>query len=982
MNIMTTARRPMAGAELLAAAFDSLSDAVLVFDAEDRLALWNSRLREVAPGLDEEIEVGMPMDEVGARLDAFDDGGLVRHCRRGVNNLMVLEVRRMSEGGRRERRLRHSERRWRDIAESLADWVWESDAQTRLTYLSDGFCRIIGDACRGGKAQGCVRCLSGEGDAWARHLETVPAAAPFRDLRIKLLVGGVEHHFSISGKPVFDFDGSFVGYRGTGCEITAQIRREEAGEQSRARLMSAIENLTHGLALFDEADRLILCNERFRTSLPQASEGFAPGTAFIDIARRFGESWMDDPAEIERWVKERMECHRLGLTHERRYPDGRWLLVKDVRLKDGSTVVTRTDITELKRREQAVRDSEARFRAVFQHAAIGIAVIQPGGRITQSNQAIEAMLGYSALELAQLRYTDLVHPEHLEQESQLARELIADQIDHYQLETRYIRNGGRVFWAHVTVSIVRGDGCDRFAILMIEDIDKRKRAEAESSMFRAVVEASAEAIAILSPDGRPIFVNTAHERLFGEENSTPDPIGYQHHYSESSRETLRREVVPSLRRGDSWEGVLEARDASGRTFPLWQRAGVVRGATNRPRVYFAFMHDHTSQQQVQDELFKAKEAAEEANVAKTRFLAAASHDLRQPLQALSMFVEVLSNRNHNPQDAALISRICDSVNAVESLLNGLLDVSKLEAGLVVPVPTAFSLAPMFERLAGEFEPLVAAEGLDLRVVHSRLMVKSDPALLERILRNLLSNAVRYTQKGRILFGCRRAGDMLRIEICDTGIGIPTSQIKAIFREFHQLGNPGRDRRQGLGLGLAIVERLARLLSHRIDVRSEPGKGSVFSISVPFAVATEVMCEPRQLNLGISRRNAAIVVVEDEPDVLESTRLLLESWGHTVITALDCESALKKLPSLGQVPDLILADYRLQNAATGGQAISRIRSRLKLPIPAIILTGDTAPERLRQAKASGHGLLHKPVQPAALRQMIDELLIRTPVASRA
>jgi len=975
MNIMTTVRRPTAGVELLTAAFDGLSDAVLVFDAEDRLALWNNRLRDVAPGLDEEIEVGMPMDDVGARLDAFDDGGLVRQCRRGPSNLLVLEVRRMSEGGRRERRLRHSERRWRDIAESLADWVWESDAHGHLTYLSEGFCRIVGESsCPSGVAQGCTRCLSGDGDGWARQLEAVPAATPFRDLRVKLRVNRIEHYFNVSGKPVFDFDGSFVGYRGTGCEITAQIRREEANEQARERQMSAIEYLTHGLALFDEADRLILCNERFRASFPQISDALAPGTPFIEITRKFGETWIDDPADLERWVSERMECHRLGLTHERRYPDGRWVLVKDMRLKDGSTVVTRTDITELKRREQAVRDSEARFRAVFQNAAIGIAVIQPGGRISQSNQAIEAMLGYSSLELAQLRYTDLVHPDHLEQESKLARDLIADQIDHYQMETRYIRNGGRVFWARVTVSIVRGDGLDRFAILMIEDIDKRKRAEAESSMFRAVVEASAEAIAILSPDGRQIFVNSAHERLFGSD-AAAERVGYRHHYSDASQETLRREVIPALRRGDSWEGVLEARDASGRVFPLWQRAGVVRGATSRPKVYFAFMHDHTSQQQVQDELYKAKEAAEEANVAKTRFLAAASHDLRQPLQALSMFVEVLSNRNHNPQDAALIGRIGDSVNAVESLLNGLLDVSKLEAGLVVPVPTSFSLAPMFERLAGEFEPLVAAEGLELRVVRSRLMVKSDPALLERILRNLLSNAVRYTQTGRILFGCRRVGDKLRIEVWDTGIGIPASQLKAIFREFHQLGNPGRDRRQGLGLGLAIVERLARLLSHPITVHSEPNKGSMFSIDVPFALACEAGCEPRQLSLGISRRNAAIVVIDDEPDVLESTRLLLESWGHTVLTALDCESALQNLPTLGQLPDLILADYRLQNAATGGQAIARIRARLKTPVPAIILTGDTAPERLRQAKASGHGLLHKPVQPAALRQMIDELLAR-------
>jgi CheY-like chemotaxis protein len=346
-----------------------------------------------------------------------------------------------------------------------------------------------------------------------------------------------------------------------------------------------------------------------------------------------------------------------------------------------------------------------------------------------------------------------------------------------------------------------------------------------------------------------------------------------------------------------------------------------------------------------------------------------------------MFVAVLSNRSHSAEDTALISRIEDSVNAVESLLNGLLDVSKLEAGLVVPAPNAFNISPMLERLSAEFEPQAEAVGLRLRTVLSRAVVRSDSALLERILRNFLNNAVRYTREGGVLFGCRHLGDKLRIEVWDTGIGIPQSQIKAIFREFHQLGNPGRDRRQGLGLGLAIVERLAQLLGHPITVRSTPQKGSVFAIDVPLAASLENVAEPRQLNLGMSRKGASIVVIEDEPDVLESLRLLLESWGFLVITGRDCDQALRNLSEFARVPDLILADYRLQNSATGGQAISRIRQRLKAPsIPAIILTGDTAPERLRQAQQSGHGLLHKPVQPLSLRQMIDEVLAKSPVPS--
>ncbi len=981
MNIITDTHIAAEASPLLLAAFDCLSEGVLVFDGQDRLAFWNARLLELVPGLAADLAAGQHLDDVCEQLDTFDDGELVRQWRRGSDGNQVVIVRPLGLSGRRERELRNNQQRWRDIAESLADWIWECDARGTLTYVSQGFCRIEGVCCADEPHAQCAQRLVGERADWSAYLPVQHDRQAFRGLRIKACVGGRLRHFSISGKPVYDAEGTFIGFRGAGCDVTAQIQAKEQSERVNARLLDGIEHLSHGLAIFDEDDRLVICNSRFRKSIPQLAERIMPGVTFADLTRATAETWLADEAEIERWISEQMECHRLGLTHERRAPDGRWFLIKDMRVKDGSTIVTRTDITELKRREQAVRASEARFRAVFQHAAIGIAVVQPGGRITQANQALANMLGYRPHELERLRYSDLVHPDYLESEAKLARRLVDGEIDHYQKETRYLRRDGQVMWGRLTVSIVRGEGAERFGIVMIEDIDKRKRTEADLSTFRAVVEASAEAIAILSTDGQPSYINSAHEKLFGRNLAEASQVGYLRHYAMDSRAMIQREVLPALQRGDNWEGVLDAVDAEGRVFALWQRAGVVRDEQNRPRLYFAFMHDHTSQQQIQNELFKAKEAAEQANVAKTRFLAAASHDLRQPLQALSMFVAVLSNRRHSPEDAALIKRIEDSVTAVEVLLNGLLDVSKLEAGLVVPELSAFNVAPMIDRLAAEFEPQVAELGLALRAVRSHSVVKSDPALLERILRNLLSNAVRYTPKGRILFGCRRRGGILRVEIWDTGIGIPESQIKLIFREFHQLGNPGRDRRQGLGLGLAIVERLARLLGHAISVSSAPGKGSGFVVEVPLAKQPEIVAQPRQLSLGIKRGDLTVIIIEDEPDVLESTRLLLESWGHRVYGALDCAGALRLLPQIGKRPDLILADYRLQNGATGGQAIHRIRTRLKSVVPAIILTGDTAPERLRQAQASGHGLLHKPVQPLALRQMIDEVLSNTSKAPK-
>ena len=618
---------------------------------------------------------------------------------------------------------------------------------------------------------------------------------------------------------------------------------------------------------------------------------------------------------------------------------------------------------------------EDRFHAVFDHAALGIAVVRPGGRIVEANQALTDLLGCRADEVQRLTFAELMHPEDLASDAELARRLLRGEIESYTRESRYRRRDGTLFWGRGTVSLVRGAAERRFAVVMIEDIDERRRAQDDLSMFRSAMEASHEAIAILTPNGRVLYGNSAYCRLFGVAPEAMVGTHYRTFFPAEGQMVLDMSVTPALLRGESWEGVVEARDTSGRRFPLWQRAGVVRDPAGQVRFYFAFMHDHTAQQLFEDELFDAKEAAEAANIAKTRFLAAASHDLRQPMQALAMFVAVLAGRGRaDGEPDPLVGRIQDSVSALEGLLNSLLDVSKLEAGLVVPHKEEFAALPMMRRLAAEFEPLCEAEGLRLGVVPCSLTVRSDPALLERVLRNLLNNAIRYTRSGRILFGCRRRGKAVRFEVWDTGIGIPGAELKNIFREFHQVGNPGRDRRQGLGLGLAIVERLSNLLEHRVSVASVEGRGSVFAVEV--AVAHQAKAPPpRQLPLGLARTGATVVVIDDEPDVLESMRLLLESWGHHVLPAASAEEVIRHLPVLGRQPDLIIADYRLQNGDTGGQAIARVEVHLRpqTKVPAIILTGDTAPERLRQAQALGHGLLHKPVQADALRAAIDEAL---------
>ncbi len=494
----------------------------------------------------------------------------------------------------------------------------------------------------------------------------------------------------------------------------------------------------------------------------------------------------------------------------------------------------------------------------------------------------------------------------------------------------------------------------------------------EPATYRSVLDAAQEAVVVFDLDGRTLYRNTAYERLFGRQNG--DWNEHRRHFAPAAQIVIDTELEAALRRGESWEGALDAVDGAGRPVSVWNRAGVARDTDGRALYRFWSLREHSRQHAAEEDLLRAKEAAERANQAKTRFLAAASHDLRQPLQALGMFVEVLAGRDHDAADQRIIEKIRDSVNATESLLSALLDISKLEAGLVEPSFGRFDVAQVLERLTSEFEPQAERAGLALRVVPCGLGVRSDQALLERILRNLMANALRYTETGRILLGCRRRGSVLRIEVWDTGCGIPADQLQAVFREFHQLGNPQRDRRQGLGLGLAIVERLSRLLDHPVTVRSTLGKGTCFAVEVPLAgpVPGE---RPVQLDLAMGTRPALIALIDDEPDVLEGVRMLLESWGHRVVTGEECCGVAEQFASRRAVPDLVIADYRLRNGTTGGQAIRQLRGRLGAEFPAIILTGDTAPERLRMAKANGHGLLHKPVQPAALRAAIDEALSR-------
>ena len=372
----------------------------------------------------------------------------------------------------------------------------------------------------------------------------------------------------------------------------------------------------------------------------------------------------------------------------------------------------------------------------------------------------------------------------------------------------------------------------------------------------------------------------------------------------------------------------------------------------------------------------ARVQAEQASVAKSRFFAAASHDLRQPLHSLGLFAAALEGHVFSRDARDLVARIGDSIGALEALFNELLDLSKLDAGAVAVHPRNFALQDLFDRLSLEFHAEAVARHLRMRFVPTSLAVRTDPVLLERVLANLVSNALRYTREGGVVIGARRRGLEVWLDVVDTGVGIPPEKQAQVFDEFFQIGNPGRDRRRGLGLGLAIVKRLATLMGHRLTLQSAPGKGTRFRLALLRAPTADPLARPEQ-NVDLepfADRHA--LLVEDDPDIRVATVNLLEQWG---IVVMECKSRdeVVKLLDDGFRPDIALVDLRLDTVDDGVDVIELVRKRLGPEWPALLLSGDTGAAELARVRASGVPLLTKPVSPARLKSALHAFLAKSP-----
>ncbi len=428
--------------------------------------------------------------------------------------------------------------------------------------------------------------------------------------------------------------------------------------------------------------------------------------------------------------------------------------------------------------------------------------------------------------------------------------------------------------------------------------------------------------------------------------------------------------------GDVADGKLNTR--------LPERSRGDLGALERGVNYMAGVMSRHSQEMTQrveeatQELRAQKLAAEAAVMARSRFLAAASHDLRQPMHALILLVEALREklRAAGGEPMRLTEHIEASAHAMQSLLNSLLDISKLDAGVVVARPECFAVDRVFQRLAQQYGPLAAEKGVRLNVHATTVTLFTDPVLLERILGNLIANAIRYTDRGRIILGLRRVQmDWVMIEVWDSGRGIPEAFSEKIFEEYFQLENPERDRDKGLGLGLAIVQRLARLLGSPVEVRSTLGKGSCFRVRMVRCeqpAAPEESAAPYEPG-AVAGTAALVAFIDDDETILEAMTAVFDQWGIDIAVGVDANQIKDDLFELGRKPDAILTDYRLRDGRTGIEAVAELRAAFGPDIPAVLITGDTAATTIQAIANSGLPVLYKPLQPAKLRAYVNHLL---------
>ncbi|HUO53233.1 MAG TPA: PAS domain-containing protein [Rhodoblastus sp.] len=648
-----------------------------------------------------------------------------------------------------------------------------------------------------------------------------------------------------------------------------------------------------------------------------------------------------------------------------------------------------TDITERKRAEFALLESEAALRqsqSRLRHAA-------DAGRLTYTEFDIAERRIYVADNFAHvLGYAPTTPPEggpmedglegllnHVPLEDRrrltLAIQQCLDGAASGRIEYRVIGDDSQERWIESVWSGELGeDGKPERVFVTDLDITRLRAAEdavRESERnFRSLANAIPQLAWIARPEGEITWLNERWYDYTGAAPNRPADESFKDYVEPDALPQTLERWADCVATGRPLDMTIPLRAADGKFRPFLTRVMPHRDGDGRVLQWFGTATEITEQKEMEEALRAATLEAERANRAKSKFLASASHDLRQPVQSLVLLLALIERQAVNPKALETTRLMKQALGGLNGLLTAILDISRLDAGVVAPAIDSVDLAALLERLASEYAAKAEDKGLELRVRKSSLFALADSALLERALRNLIENAIRYTPSGGILIGVRRRGTRVRIDVIDTGVGVPDEKKAEIFEEFIQLNNPGRDLAKGLGLGLAIVARLAALLEAQIEVSSRVGRGSRFSLSLPAAEASKsVEGAPAQLDDPHGR----ILIIEDNLILRRGLENITRKWGCKTLAASSGEEALELASARSWRFDAVVSDYRLGAGLNGVDAAKEIARRSGRDFPTLILTGDTATEHIAEIAASGFELLHKPVSAEQLRRKLSRLL---------
>jgi two-component system CheB/CheR fusion protein len=591
-------------------------------------------------------------------------------------------------------------------------------------------------------------------------------------------------------------------------------------------------------------------------------------------------------------------------------------------------------------------------------------------KFLQVNQGARRNLGYTIDELRGMAPID-IKPEYTA-ESFAARvaPLKDGRRDKIEFMTVHQRKDGSTYPVEVHLQRTMLDTTPVFAAIIL-DITERKRAEEQERL----IQSTAEAIYGVDLDGNCTFCNASLVKLLGYDTED-ELLGENiHHLAHHTRPDGTPYPVDECRIYRAFHAnenthvedeVFWRKDGKSVPVEYWSYPVIEDGKVTGCVVSVV---DITERKAALELLQKSKALAEEAAATKSRFLAAASHDLRQPLQSLGLYLSVMLREQDPEKQEEIGGKMQTSLDTMAELLDALLDISKLDAGTLRAEIRDFSIQELLQRIVNDNVQQAEGKGLELKCTSAGCVVRSDAALLERIIENFVTNAIRYTEHGRVTVECKCRGNVARIEVSDTGVGMPPESLDKIFEEYYQLDNPVRDRRKGLGLGLSIVRHIARLLDHRLDVASTPGKGSTFAVQVPIGQAhAEVADESPLVEVSADDREQTVLLVDDDPAIVDATTMLLRSVGFTVHGALNGDEALGYIDE-GVMPDIVVSDYRLPGY-DGVELVRKVRKVAGDELPTIIITGDTSAREIEAASLSNCTILRKPVDTDHLISLIE------------